>query len=68
MDTEYCDNCGLLHDPDDGQCLGCKLTAKIKKLKQLLLLTDDVVGGEIMGDLQRVQWVEYTKCFPCEAK
>lgn len=29
MDIEYCSKCGLLHDPNDGDCLGCKLTKEM---------------------------------------
>ena len=34
MDTEYCNKCGLLHDPDDGECLGCKMSAELKEFKE----------------------------------
>ena len=35
-DIEYCNNCGLLHDPDDGKCLGCELTQEKKALQSKL--------------------------------
>lgn len=36
MGTEYCSKCGLLHDPDDGDCLGCDLVKQIKKLREII--------------------------------
>ena len=36
MDTTYCDKCGLLHDPADGDCLGCELIAENKKMREAL--------------------------------
>lgn len=36
MDTEYCTKCGILHDPNDGECLGCKITQENVKLKKLI--------------------------------
>jgi len=38
MDTEYCDNCGLLHDPGDGDCEGCKMSSEIKSLEKAIHL------------------------------
>jgi len=35
MDTVYCEKCGLLHDPSDGDCLGCNLTEELKELKAI---------------------------------
>lgn len=29
--TEYCNNCGLLHDSEDGDCLGCKMQQQLKQ-------------------------------------
>ena len=37
MDTEYCDKCGLLHDPEDGECLGCELQADNNRLREMLI-------------------------------
>ena len=37
METTYCDNCGLLHDPDDGDCLGCKLVKENNKMKEFVI-------------------------------
>lgn len=34
MDTTYCDNCGILHDPEDGDCMGCKQNKIITLLKE----------------------------------
>lgn len=34
MDTEYCHACGILHDPNDGDCQGCKLTKRLNKFKK----------------------------------
>jgi len=33
MDTTYCDDCGLLYDPNDGDCMGCELTLELKTVK-----------------------------------
>jgi hypothetical protein len=33
MTTEYCNKCGLLHDSNDGECLGCEMQKEIKVLK-----------------------------------
>lgn len=41
-----------------------KEAAKVRKLKALLLLTDEVVENVTMGELQIKQWDEYIKCFP----
>ena len=35
MDTEYCNKCGLLHDPEDGDCGGCELNREIEVLRDL---------------------------------
>ena len=35
-DIEYCNNCGLLHDPDDGKCLGCELIQEKKVIQSKL--------------------------------
>lgn len=46
MNTEYCSKCGLLHDPDNGECEGCKLIAENKMLKKqnnkMYLMLSDV--------------------------
>ena len=34
METVYCQACGLLQDPEDGECLGCKLNTEISQLKE----------------------------------
>jgi hypothetical protein len=39
---------------------------KVQKLKELLLLTDPIVGHVAMNDLTKTQWVEFIKCFPDE--
>lgn len=39
------------------------LKAKNLKLKQLLLLTDPKVAHVHMGNLQLIQWIEFTKVF-----
>ena len=31
--TEYCNKCGLLHDQNDGECLGCERQKEITQLK-----------------------------------
>jgi len=31
-----CSNCGVLHDPDDGACLGCKIEDENSQLKQFV--------------------------------
>jgi len=31
----YCEECGLLHDPADGDCIGCKLVKENKDLKAM---------------------------------
>ncbi len=36
METEYCNKCGLLHDPEDGECLGCKLVQQLAETKEKL--------------------------------
>lgn len=33
MDTQNCEKCGLLHDPEDGDCLGCEMGIEIQDLK-----------------------------------
>ena len=38
METEYCEKCGVLHDPDDGECLGCQMAIEIKELKRIISL------------------------------
>lgn len=40
MDIGYCKDCGLLHNPEDGECLGCLL---IKENKRLLRGNSDLV-------------------------
>jgi len=30
MDTQYCEKCGLLHDPNDGDCVGCQLRSELR--------------------------------------
>lgn len=37
IDTEYCNKCGLLHNPDDGTCLGCKQQKDIQLLRMMYL-------------------------------
>lgn len=37
MDTEYCSKCGLLHNPNDGDCLGCEKNKQIKKLESRIV-------------------------------
>jgi len=54
MDTTYCEKCGLLHDPQDGDCNGCKLVAENKELKEKL-------KKEINIDLDLTDLVEMTK-------
>ena len=45
MDTQYCDNCGLLHDPEDGECLGCKMSKELRILKTAVIeCTDGSLG------------------------
>jgi DNA replication initiation complex subunit (GINS family) len=43
-----------------------KLRAKIKKLKELILLTDEAVSDVEMNKLTERQWLEFIKCFPEE--
>lgn len=31
--TSYCINCGILHNPLDGPCIGCNLITEIEALK-----------------------------------
>ena len=38
METQYCEKCGLLHDPDDGECLGCAMQKEIDDLKKRIEL------------------------------
>lgn len=40
---------------------------KVEKLKRLLLLTDPVVSGVVVGPVQIVQWNEYIREFPEDA-
>ena len=42
------------------------LEKKTDKLKRLLLLTDDSVSNETVGEIQIKQWNEFTKVFPEE--
>lgn len=42
------------------------IKAKCLKLKQLILLTDPVVGDVVMNDVSMRQWNEFIKCFPDE--
>ena len=39
MDTTYCENCGILHDPDDGDCEGCKMQKSINEFKLMIKKT-----------------------------
>lgn len=41
---------------------------KLLKLKQLILLTDPVVGHVEMNELTKTQWLEFIKCFPDEGE
>lgn len=50
---------GLLNDRSN-------LKAKIEKLKELILLTDPVVGHVEVSDVQITQHREFLKCFPDE--
>ena len=34
MDAEYCQKCGMLHDPDDGPCMVCQILAENESLRQ----------------------------------
>jgi len=43
-----------------------QLTAKVGKLKELLLLTDPVVSNDEEGDTQLRQWTDFIKCYPSE--
>ena len=36
METEYCNKCGLLHNPSDGDCLGCKMVEQIKEAAKVI--------------------------------
>ena len=38
MVTEYCSNCGFLHDIDDGDCMGCVYGNKIAEQKERIKL------------------------------
>ena len=42
------------------------LQKKLMKLKQLMLLTDNVVSSVIVGPTQLTQWSEFVKVFPDE--
>ena len=47
----------------------CKrLEQKVQKLKALMLLTDPVVSGVIVSEIEGIQWNEFIKCFPDEGK
>jgi len=41
MDTQYCDHCGLLWDPEYGDCDGCKIVKENKKMKECLAFYKD---------------------------
>lgn len=42
------------------------LKLKIEKLKRLILLTDESVSGEVVGDLTLKQWNSFIEAFPDE--
>lgn len=41
---------------------------KVQKLKELMLLTDPVVSGVVVGPTQIAQWNEFIKEFPDEGE
>ena len=55
MDTTYCDKCGLLHDPADGDCLGCELIAENKKMREALEFYDQAHRQNWAIDLNKLK-------------
>lgn len=47
MDTSYCDECGLLYDPEEGECVGCKLVAEKKELQLLVYKLKTTLNGVV---------------------
>jgi len=57
MDTEYCDKCGLLHDPSDGNCLGCEMVKEIKLLKKTIKAQAKMILHYKIGKHTMPDWV-----------
>ena len=60
MDTEYCHKCGFLHDPADGDCLGCEMAEELVDLKTRLKNMSDNSG--------RITKYYVKKCIELEAR
>ena len=59
MDTQYCDECGLLHDPQDGECSGCRLIKENKKLreyvKDMIIASNPLMTDRLTPDFLRAR-------------
>ncbi len=54
MDTTYCNKCGLLHNPNDGSCLGCEMVKELKLAKECIKKAIDLhvveTGAKMVQD------------------